>query len=111
MLGGFVEASPSRSLGRRGRAFWQTGTQQFNLSAARIMLRLTMRKSKLRAAAGVLPWIMALSLTGCQPARQQTAAAEDPAPAETAGAVDEAQGVAEASLGKQAEILARGDLA
>jgi hypothetical protein len=75
------------------------------------MLRLTMRKSKLRAAAGVLPWIMALSLTGCQPARQQTAAAEDPAPAETAGAVDEAQGVAEASLGKQAEILVRGDLA
>jgi len=66
-----------------------------------------MKKLIRRAAAGVLPWVMVLSLAGCQPVRQQTAAAED-APA--AEAADEAQGVAEASLGKQAEILARGDL-
>jgi hypothetical protein len=69
-----------------------------------------MRKLDLRTAAGILPWILALSLAGCQPARQQTAAAEDPAAHETAPAADEAQGVAEASLGKQTEILARGDL-
>jgi hypothetical protein len=58
----------------------------------------------------VLPWIMALSLAGCQQAQQQ-AAVEDPAATEAARAADEARGVAEASLGKQAEILAQGDLA
>jgi hypothetical protein len=69
-----------------------------------------MKIPKLRTAAGVLPWIMALSLAGCQPAQQQPAV-EDPAAAEAARAADEAKGVAEASLGKQAEILAQGDLA
>src|SRR5271165_4261103 len=70
-----------------------------------------MRKLNLRMAAGALPWVMALSLAGCQTAQQQQPPAENPAAVEAAHKVDEARQVAEASLGKQAEILARGDLA
>jgi hypothetical protein len=55
----------------------------------------------------MLSWIMALSLAGCHMARQ-TAPSEDKAAADL---VNEARGVAEASLGKQAEILAHGNLA
>jgi hypothetical protein len=68
-----------------------------------------MRTPRLRAAAGMLPWIMALSLSGCQTAQQQPA--NDKAAAEAARVADEAKEVAQSSLGKQAEILAQGDLA
>src|ERR1700688_1975440 len=69
-----------------------------------------MRIRRLRTIVGTLSWIMALSLAGCQSA-QQAAPAEVKAAAERADVADEARGVADASLGKQSEILARGDLA
>lgn len=74
------------------------------------MRRLTMRIGKLRTIAGMLPWIMALSFAGCRTA-QHTAPAEVKAAAESADVADEARAAADASLGKQAEILARGNLA
>lgn len=49
-------------------------------------------------------------MAGCQSAQPPTPA-DVRAAAEAARAADEARGVAEASLGKQAEILAQGDLA
>jgi hypothetical protein len=58
----------------------------------------------------MLSWIMALSLAGCHMARQ-TAPREDKAAGEAADVADEARRVAEAALGKQAEILAQGNLA
>jgi len=69
-----------------------------------------MKNYKLRAALRALPWIMALCLAGCQTAQQQPS---DPGKAAAAsdGPAEEAQRVAEASLGKQSEILAQGDLA
>jgi hypothetical protein len=73
------------------------------------MRGLTMRNARLRAAAGMLPWIMALSLSGCRTAQQQPV--NDKAATEAARAADEAKEVAQSSLGKQAEILAQGDLA
>jgi hypothetical protein len=69
-----------------------------------------MRIRRLRTVVGTLSWIMALSLAGCH-TTQQAAPANDQAAAEAANGADEARGVAEASLGKQAEILAHGDLA
>lgn len=69
-----------------------------------------MRIRRLRTVAGMLSWVMALSLTGCHPA-QQVAATEVTAEPQSADAIAEARGVAEATLGKQAEILARGNLA
>jgi len=54
---------------------------------------------------------MALSLAGCGPAQQPAAAVDDKAAAEAAAAKDDARDVAEASLGKGAEVLAQGDLA
>ena len=69
-----------------------------------------MRIRRLRTIVGTLSWIMALSLAGCHSA-QQPAPAEVKAASERADVADEARGVAEAALGKQAEILARGDLA
>ncbi len=69
-----------------------------------------MGRPKLRAAVGTLSWIMTLSLAGCHPA-QQPAPADVRAVAESADVSDEARGAADASLGKQAEILARGNLA
>src|SRR5580692_5350737 len=56
----------------------------------------------------------ALSLSGCQPARQAEAVtdnANSDAAAATANSQDEARQVADAALGKQSEILAHGDLA
>jgi hypothetical protein len=58
----------------------------------------------------MLPWIMALSLTGCHSAEQSTAA-NNKAAAESADVSDELRSVAEATLGKQAEVLAHGNLA
>jgi hypothetical protein len=52
----------------------------------------------------------ALLLAGCRPT-QQAAPAESAAAARSAEAADEVRGVAETSLGKQAEILAQGNLA
>ena len=69
-----------------------------------------MRIRRLRTIVGTLSWIMALSLAGCHSA-QQPSPAEVKAAAERADVADEARGVAEAALGKQAEILARGNLA
>jgi len=69
-----------------------------------------MRIRRLRAIAGRLSWIVALSLAGCHSA-QQPAPADVKAATERADVADEARGVAEAALGKQAEILAQGNLA
>jgi len=69
-----------------------------------------MRIRRLRTIVGTLSWILALSLAGCHSA-QQPSTAEVKAAAERADIVDDARGVAEAALGRQAEILARGDLA
>lgn len=62
----------------------------------------------LRTAVGTLPWILALTLVGCQPARPEVSLNDK---ADAAGKLEEAHRIAEASLGKQAEILAEGDLA
>lgn len=72
-----------------------------------------MNLRKLRTIAGVLCWSLAFSLMGCQTARQPSAAEANKAAEDSdADAVrDEAHDVAEASLGKQAEVLAHGDLA
>ena len=69
-----------------------------------------MRTQRLRTAVGMLSWVLALGLAGCHSA-QQAAPADVAAAPQSADAVDEARGVAEASLGKQAEVLARGNLA
>jgi hypothetical protein len=69
-----------------------------------------MSKRRLRTNAGMVPWVLAVCLTGCQTARQPAVAVEKPA-AEGEKAPDEAQAIADASLGKETEILARGDLA
>jgi hypothetical protein len=69
-----------------------------------------MRIGKLRTVAGMLFWIMALSFAGCRTA-QQAAPAEVKAAAESADVADEARAAADASLGKQAEILVQGNLA
>jgi hypothetical protein len=69
-----------------------------------------MRIRKLRTLAGMLSWIMALSFAGCNPA-QRPAPTEVKAATESADVLDEARDAADASLGKQAEILARGNLA
>src|SRR6202521_2521127 len=69
-----------------------------------------MRIRRLRTAVGTLCWIMMLSLAGCHPA-QQPAPTDVKAAVEAADVANEARGVAEATLGKQAEILAQGDLA
>jgi hypothetical protein len=69
-----------------------------------------MRMRGLRTAAGMLSWIMALSLAGCRTA-QQPAPAEEKTVGETADVSDEVREAADASLGKQSEILAQGNLA
>jgi len=69
-----------------------------------------MRIRTLRNALRTLPWILALSLVGCQTEQEQHLAI-DKAAAASANLADEARGVAEASLGKQSEILAQGNLA
>jgi hypothetical protein len=69
-----------------------------------------MRIRRLRTVVGMLSWVLALWLAGCHSAQQVTPTEVTAAP-QSADAVDEARGVAEATLGKQAEILARGNLA
>jgi hypothetical protein len=69
-----------------------------------------MRIRRLRTVVGMLAWVVALWLGGCHSA-QQAAPTDIAAAPQHADAVDEARGVAEASLGKQADILARGNLA
>jgi hypothetical protein len=68
---------------------------------------MTLRKK--RALAGMFPLVLALSLVGCGPVQQPAAAVQEKAA--TDAAADEARDVAEASLGKGAEVLAQGDLA
>jgi hypothetical protein len=65
---------------------------------------------KLRAVPALLAGVVALFLVGCQSAQQTTPAEAAARPAAPA-AVPETQQVAEAVLGKQAEVVARGDLA
>jgi hypothetical protein len=65
---------------------------------------------RLRTVVGMLFWIVAVSLAGCHTTQRATPAEVTSAP-QSADVMDEARGVAEASLGKQSEILARGDLA
>jgi hypothetical protein len=69
---------------------------------------MTIRKS--RAALALVAGVVALFLAGCQSAQQTTPAEAAPPPAAPA-AVPETQRVAEAVLGKQAEVVASGDLA
>jgi hypothetical protein len=63
----------------------------------------------LRAAPGALLFSVALLLAGCR--SQPPASSEAKHAAETADPVDDVRSVAEASLGKQSEILLQGDLA
>jgi hypothetical protein len=65
---------------------------------------------KSRTVPALLAGVVALFLVGCQSA-QQTTPAEAAAPPAAPAAVPETQRVAEAVLGKQAEVVARGDLA
>jgi hypothetical protein len=69
-----------------------------------------MKTRRLRTVVGILPWVLALGLAGCQSAQQVTPTEVTAAP-RSPDAMDEARGVAEATFGKQAEILARGNLA
>src|SRR6266851_4916673 len=69
-----------------------------------------MKIRRLRTAAGMLSWIMALFLSGCHTGQQPTAE-DNKAAAESADVSDEVRGVAEATLGKGAEIVAKGNLA
>ncbi len=69
-----------------------------------------MRMRRLRTVVGMLFWVSPLCLAGCHSA-QQAAPAEGAAASQRADVAAEARGVAETSLGKQAEILARGNLA
>jgi hypothetical protein len=69
-----------------------------------------MKIRRLRTAVGMLSWVVALGLAGCHSAQQAapTEITETPQPADLP---DEARGAADAALGKQAEILAQGNLA
>jgi len=69
-----------------------------------------MKIRRLRTIPATLCWITALALAGCQSAKQQ-ASADVKMDANRADATEEARRVAEASLGKQAEVLAHGNLA
>jgi hypothetical protein len=69
-----------------------------------------MRIRSLRTVVGMLSGVMALGLVGCHSAQHAAPADVTEAP-QQADRVDEARRVAEASLGKQAEVLAHGNLA
>ena len=64
---------------------------------------------KLTAGAGLLICFVGLSLWGCESPQQKIA--DEQAAADAANAEAEARSVAEASLGKESEVLAHGDLA
>jgi hypothetical protein len=92
------------------RAGYRTRGRNYAGFSKFIVRRPTMNNFSRRAALQTLPLIMALSMAGCQTAQQQPSATER-AVAESAKLAGEARDVAEASLGKQSEILAQGDLA
>ena len=69
-----------------------------------------MRIRASRAFAFIPVWTLAAMVTGCRSA-QPSAPAVDSVAAKTASEAEEAQRIADAVLGKQAEILDRGDLA
>ena len=69
-----------------------------------------MRIRASRAFAFIPVWTLAAIVTGCRSA-QPSAPAVDSVAAKTASEAEEAQRIADAVLGKQAEILDRGDLA
>jgi hypothetical protein len=68
-----------------------------------------MARGKLSAGAGLLLWIAATCLCGCESAQQKMV--DEQAAADVANAEAEAQSVAANSLGKESEVLAHGDLA
>jgi hypothetical protein len=69
-----------------------------------------MENRKVRTDVGALSLILALLLAGCQSAQPQ-APVSDPAATEATERAREAREIADATLGKQSEILAQGDLA
>ena len=69
-----------------------------------------MRTRRLRTFAGIPCWVVSFLLAGCQ-APRPLAPADVKTATERADMTDAARGVAEAALGKQAEVLAQGDLA
>jgi hypothetical protein len=69
-----------------------------------------MKTRKSRMVTALVVGVVAFLLVGCKSA-QQTTPAEASAPPVAPAAVPESQQVAEAVLGKQAEIVAHGDLA
>jgi hypothetical protein len=85
------------------------------MAIKRSFLLNTIRMQRPGGLARILTLAMALALAlflaGCGSAQQPAAAVDDKAAAEAAAATDEARDLAEASLGKGAEVLARGDLA
>jgi hypothetical protein len=89
---------------------FRTGGRNYAGVPKPIVRCLTMRIRRLRTVVGILSGIMALTLAGCH-STQQSATADDKTTAESTDVSDEARGVAEASLGKGAEILAHGNLA
>jgi hypothetical protein len=70
-----------------------------------------MKIRRLRTAAAMSAWILALSFLGCQTAQQQAPADVNAADEHANARDEEARGIAEASLGKDAEVLAHGNLA
>jgi hypothetical protein len=85
------------------------------MAIKRAFLLNTIRVQRPGGLARILTLAMALALAlflaGCGSAQQPAAAVDDKAATEAAAATDEAQDLAEASLGKGAKVLARGDLA
>ena len=68
------------------------------------------RPAILRVAVAIAPCLLALLFAGCQ-STPSPSPAEFEAAAKRAEAADQVKQVAEASLGKQSEVLAQGDLA
>lgn len=72
---------------------------------------LAMRMRRLRAAVATVYCGLAMLQTGCQSSPPRPASNEVESPGPAADVVDDVRWAAEASLGKQSEILLQGDLA
>lgn len=74
-------------------------------------MQRTKRESRiLRVGVGTLSLVLALIMNGCQSAQPREAATSTAA-VEATEQANEARGIADATLGKQSEILAQGELA